>query len=79
MKILVELNWMPSGIGKQRTLYHYCAIQLYTYTGRKVIPFVDQTTRITKSGAPAGTRTPNPQVRSLVLYPVELRAQRFEL
>ena len=26
-------------------------------------------------GAPAGTRTPNPQVRSLVLYPVELRAQ----
>ena len=29
-------------------------------------------------GAPAGTRTPNPQVRSLVLYPIELRALRDE-
>ena len=27
-------------------------------------------------GAPAGTRTPNPQVRSLVLYPVELRVRK---
>lgn len=27
-------------------------------------------------GAPAGTRTPNPQVRSLVLYPIELRVQK---
>ncbi len=26
-------------------------------------------------GAPGGTRTHNPQIRSLVLYPVELRAQ----
>ncbi len=26
-------------------------------------------------GAPGEVRTPNPQVRSLVLYPVELRAQ----
>lgn len=26
-------------------------------------------------GAPGEIRTPNPQVRSLVLYPVELRAQ----
>ena len=26
------------------------------------------------NGAPGGTRTRNPQIRSLVLYPVELRA-----
>lgn len=25
-------------------------------------------------GAPGGTRTHNPQIRSLILYPVELRA-----
>src|SRR5271168_3653815 len=27
-------------------------------------------------GAPGGIRTPNPQIRSLMLYPVELRALR---
>src|SRR4051812_35613504 len=27
-----------------------------------------------KAGAPGEVRTPNPQIRSLVLYPVELRA-----
>src|SRR6266702_8114441 len=27
-----------------------------------------------KDGAPGETRTPNPQIRSLVLYPIELRA-----
>ena len=27
------------------------------------------------NGAPGGTRTHNPQIRSLILYPVELRAQ----
>jgi hypothetical protein len=27
-----------------------------------------------KTGAPEETRTPNPQIRSLVLYPIELRA-----
>lgn len=26
--------------------------------------------------APGGSRTPNPQIRSLVLYPIELQAQR---
>ena len=26
-------------------------------------------------GAPGEIRTPNPQIRSLVLYPIELRAQ----
>jgi hypothetical protein len=29
-----------------------------------------------KSGAPERSRTPNPQIRSLVLYPVELRAHQ---
>ena len=28
-----------------------------------------------KVGAPGGIRTPNPQIRSLVLYPIELRAR----
>ena len=28
-----------------------------------------------ESGAPAGTRTPNPQIRNLMLYPIELRAR----
>jgi hypothetical protein len=28
-----------------------------------------------KAGAPEETRTPNPQIRSLVLYPIELRAR----
>src|SRR3954464_13953237 len=29
-----------------------------------------------ESGAPGEIRTPNPQIRSLVLYPIELRAQQ---
>src|SRR5678816_3096408 len=29
-----------------------------------------------RSGLPGGTRTPDPQLRRLVLYPVELRADR---
>ena len=28
-----------------------------------------------EAGAPGETRTPNPQIRSLVLYPIELRAR----
>src|SRR5678815_3565868 len=31
---------------------------------------------IARVGAPGRTRTPNPQIRSLMLYPIELRAQR---
>ncbi len=30
-------------------------------------------------GAPGGIRTPNPQIRSLMLYPVELRAHPSEI
>ena len=30
-------------------------------------------------GAPGGIRTPNPQIRSLMLYPVELRARPVEI
>ena len=30
-----------------------------------------------KSGTPGGIRTPNPLVRSQVLYPVELRVQEI--
>ena len=30
---------------------------------------------VEKTGAPGGIRTPNPQIRSLMLYPVELRAR----
>src|SRR5215470_2891461 len=30
-----------------------------------------------RSGAPEEIRTPDPQIRSLVLYPAELRARRF--
>src|SRR5438309_729088 len=29
------------------------------------------------NGDPGGSRTPNPQIRSLMLYPVELRGQHF--
>jgi hypothetical protein len=28
-----------------------------------------------EAGAPERSRTPNPQIRSLVLYPIELRAR----
>ena len=37
----------------------------------------DQTmaAKLLKFGAPGGIRTPNPQIRSLVLYPIELRAR----
>ena len=31
--------------------------------------------RKARTGAPGKTRTSNPQIRSLVLYPIELRAQ----
>jgi hypothetical protein len=30
------------------------------------------------SGDPGGSRTPNPQIRSLMLYPVELRGRLIE-
>ena len=33
------------------------------------------TQRIGEPGAPERSRTPNPQIRSLVLYPIELRAR----
>lgn len=33
--------------------------------------------RIKGYGTPEGSRTPNPQIRSLVLYPVELRTHNF--
>ena len=32
-------------------------------------------TRKQRAGAPGGIRTPNPQIRSLMLCPVELRAR----
>jgi hypothetical protein len=35
-------------------------------------------TAVAKTGAPEEIRTPDPQIRSLVLYPAELRA-RFSL
>src|ERR1700730_613848 len=34
-------------------------------------------TRRGQDGDPGGSRTPNPQIRSLMLYPVELRGQHF--
>jgi hypothetical protein len=30
------------------------------------------------AGAPGGSRTPNPQIRSLMLYPIELRVHELE-
>src|SRR5271154_4434710 len=30
------------------------------------------------NGDPGGSRTPNPQIRSLMLYPVELRGRSFQ-
>jgi hypothetical protein len=30
-------------------------------------------------GAPGGIRTPNPQIRSLVLCPIELRARKAKI
>src|ERR1700737_931011 len=37
-------------------------------------PLATEPPKVLKSGAPERSRTPNPQIRSLVLYPVELRA-----
>jgi hypothetical protein len=31
------------------------------------------------NGDPGGSRTPNPQIRSLMLYPVELRGRYFSV
>ena len=31
---------------------------------------------LTRNGAPGGIRTPDPQIRSLMLYPAELQARR---
>ena len=36
----------------------------------------EQDQRCKRSGAPEGIRTPGPQIRSLVLYPAELRARK---
>ncbi len=40
---------------------------------RHGIPVMDAT-----SGDPGGSRTPNPQIRSLMLYPVELRGRSIQ-
>src|SRR5581483_9610749 len=37
--------------------------------------FVSSLRSLTKTGAPEEIRTPDPQIRSLVLYPAELRAR----
>ncbi len=42
-------------------------------------PFHCEALLRTKSGAPEGIRTPDPQIRSLVLYPAELPAREFIL
>src|SRR5882724_11257138 len=45
------------------------------YKGDRLIELAAWGTSVTESsGAPGEIRTPNPQIRSLVLYPVELRA-----
>jgi hypothetical protein len=37
-----------------------------------------QTCRLEENGAPERIRTPDPQIRSLVLYPAELPVRGFE-
>jgi hypothetical protein len=44
-----------------------------TRASEEVYPFRGRGGR--KFGAPERSRTPNPQIRSLVLYPIELRAR----
>jgi hypothetical protein len=45
---------------------------LWTYRREIILICPD---KLLNSGAPGGIRTPNPQIRSLVLCPIELRAQ----
>ena len=68
----LDLNRFPDGVEAFRILPQ--PTNIAAYASRRTCWW-----SVNNSGAPAGTRTPNPQVRSLVLYPVELRAQRFEL
>ena len=56
--LAVAPHWHPSGVNA--TAPDEAASELFDVTE--------------DSGAPRGIRTPDPQVRSLVLYPVELRA-----
>ena len=63
-----------------RARYFFSEIVVYAKTSDKhAVDLVvdDQTERI--DGAPGETRTPNLQVRSLLLYPIEPRAQLYFL
>ena len=68
----LDLNRFPDGVEAFRILPQ--PTNIAAYASRRTCWW-----SVNNSGAPAGTRTPNPQVRSLVLYPIELRAQQFEL
>ena len=54
-----------------RCIKHYMGA-----AGVKVYDNVSRVLRVETNGLPGGTRTPDPQLRRLVLYPVELRAAR---
>src|ERR1700738_2684192 len=47
---------------------------------RTAVPRVKEKNRQCRgNGDPGGSRTPNPQIRSLMLYPVELRGRYFSV
>src|SRR5262249_51655243 len=48
----------------------------YLCPRNEVLPMWPEWT-LQRGGAPGGTRTPDPQVRSLMLYPAELRARAW--
>ena len=77
----------PPGLSAPTTYAHivragktlYIAGQVGADAAGKVVGpgMVEQLEQVAEfeSGASGGTRTPNPQIRSLMLYPIELRAQ----
>src|SRR3954471_18429558 len=69
---LVSAAWRPStrGVGGSRGM----ALPLMGRLERRSV-FLSSLRSLRKTGAPEEIRTPDPQIRSLVLYPAELRAR----
>ncbi len=72
-KIMYEQQWCASVFGEARMYCHKGNVSRTRKVKNKNRPF--RTVFIFNSGTPEGIRTPDPLVRSQVLYPAELLAR----
>jgi hypothetical protein len=72
--LLCQLSYECKILKRRRLTWLVVRPKRLTPTARH--PPAEQARRTSTSGAPGGTRTPDPQLRRLSLYPAELLAQR---